>query len=176
MGKSLIVYYSRSGRTRKVAEEIANEVGCDVDEIRELRSRRGVFGYFRSAREALRETLVEIEEPSRDLDGYDLVILGTPVWASNISSPLRSYVTRFRSQFTHIAFFCTQGGRGSDKVFSRLEALTGKTPLATLVVPQGEVGSRSMKEKVAAFAESLRLARRNGASGDARAKVSVVPD
>ncbi len=165
MGKSLIVHYSRSGHTRKVAEAIADQLGCDVDEVHELRSRRGVFGYFRSAREALREQLVEIEPCSHDLGDYELVILGTPVWAGNLSSPLRSYVARFRGGFPDVAFFCTQGGRGSDKVFSRLEALTGKTPLATLVVRQREVGSPTIKDKVAEFAMRLRYAMQETASG-----------
>ena len=169
MGKSLIVYYSRSGHTRKVAEDLAARLGCDVEEIREARNRRGVFGYFRSGREAFREQMAEIEQCSRDPAAYDLVILGTPVWAGNLSSPLRSYVSRFRGQFRDVAFFCTQGGRGSAKVFSRLQALTGKAPLATLVVRQGEIGSSATKERIAAFAQGLRRASPEPAPGGAAA-------
>ena len=171
MGKSLIVYYSRSGHTREVAGAIAEQLGCDLEEIHELRSRRGVFGYFRSAREALREQLVEIEQCSFDPGHYDLVVLGTPVWAGNLSSPLRSYVARFQGRFRDVAFFCTEGGRGSEKVFSRLEALTGKAPLAMLAVRQREVGSSATKERIAAFAQGLRPASQEPASGGAAAEV-----
>ncbi len=175
MSDTLIVYFSRTGHTRKVAEEIARQTGCDTEEIHELRSRRGLFGYFRSGKEALREEVVEIGQTSRDPFRYDLVIVGTPVWAGNMSSPVRSYVARNQGRFRDVAFFCTQGGSGSDKVFARLGALTGKSPLATLVVLQREARSNALGGKVAGFVESLRLARLEGASRK-RPALRAVPD
>ena len=62
----LIVYYSRTGVTRRVAEQIARRVGADAVAIRDVRSRDGVLGYVRSAMEAMHGTLPEIELPPED--------------------------------------------------------------------------------------------------------------
>lgn len=44
----LVVYYSRSGTTRKLAQAISQELHCDLEEITETRSRNGLVGYLRS--------------------------------------------------------------------------------------------------------------------------------
>ena len=47
--RTLIVFYSRSGHTRQLAQELVTRCGADLEEIREVRSREGFFGYCRSA-------------------------------------------------------------------------------------------------------------------------------
>lgn len=54
MGKCLVVYYSRTGNTAKIARAIAESLSADIDPIRETRDRRGAIAYIRSAFEALR--------------------------------------------------------------------------------------------------------------------------
>ena len=51
----LVVYYSRTGRTRAVGEALAQALGCEMEEIVEPRGRTGIFGSLRSAVEAWRE-------------------------------------------------------------------------------------------------------------------------
>jgi len=49
--KVLIVFFSRMGTTRLLAEAIARATHGDLEELKELRSRRGVFGWLRSGYE-----------------------------------------------------------------------------------------------------------------------------
>jgi flavodoxin len=44
--KSLVVYYSRSGNTRFVAEQISEEIGADIEEIIDIKKRKGLLGLF----------------------------------------------------------------------------------------------------------------------------------
>src|ERR1035441_4643109 len=104
----LIVYYSRTGTTRQLAQALAAALQCDTEEIVETKSRSGILGYLRSVIEARRQrpsdTMVTaIKDPSL----YDLVILGTPVWAWSASSPIRAYMMANRTRFAAVAFFCT---------------------------------------------------------------------
>ncbi|MCD6377573.1 MAG: flavodoxin family protein, partial [Planctomycetes bacterium] len=46
MDKILIVYYSRSGTTRMVAEKLAKLLEADIEEIRERKERAGTLGFF----------------------------------------------------------------------------------------------------------------------------------
>jgi flavodoxin len=155
MPTPLVVYFSRTGTTRTVAEAIAALCHADIEGIREQRSRTGVWGYLRSAREALRRRAVEIEPPTRDPADYDLVVLGTPVWASNVSSPLRAYMTQHKGQLRRVAFFCTQGGSGATSVLQDMSALCGQPPIATLALKESDVRAGRHSQSLQQFVESL---------------------
>lgn len=124
MTRTLVAYYSWSGNTAKVAKAIAEALGADLEEIRETRSRRGVFGYIGAAMEAAREHPAPIQPAIRNPGGYDLVVLGCPVWAQKMASPMRAYLLRERAHFKRIGLFCTLGGAGGEA------ALAGMAPAA----------------------------------------------
>jgi multimeric flavodoxin WrbA len=55
---------------------------------------------------------VEIDPASLQPRDYAVVVLGTPVWAGNMSSPVRAYINQHRAEIRNLALFCTQGGSG----------------------------------------------------------------
>ena len=91
--KTLVAYYSRTGVTRTVAQSIADQMDADVEEIVDGKKRRGLLGCCRSVWDALRKKTLPIEPAQHDPAGYDLVIVGTPVWAYSASTPARSYLS-----------------------------------------------------------------------------------
>ena len=111
----LVVYYSRTGRTWAVGEALAQALGGEMEEIVEPRGRTGIFGSLRSAVEAWRERPSAIAAPKRDPSSYDLVVIGTPVWAWSVSSPVRAYLTAMKPRLPDVAFFCTLGATGSTR-------------------------------------------------------------
>ncbi len=129
----LVVYYSRTGHTKQLAERIAERLGADLEQIAERRSRSGILGYLRSTYETLRERLPEIG-PTRDPARYRMVLVGTPIWDMSPSSPVRSYLMRHQGALRSTAFFCTCGGSGADKAFAKMSRDAGKEPMTTLVV------------------------------------------
>lgn len=155
MSGTLVVYFSRTGRTERIALEIAAASGADIERIEERRGRSGLLGYLRSGREAYRKQLVEIEPPSKRPSDYDLVVLGTPVWAGNVCSPVRAYVAAFKGTFKRVALFCTEGGSGAPRVFGDLAELCGLSAIATLVILEKEIKANSYNDKLAQFIESI---------------------
>ncbi|PZQ10832.1 MAG: hypothetical protein DI564_15180 [Rhodanobacter denitrificans] len=115
MAKILIVFYSRTGTTGRVAEQLAAALDAPLTAIEEPRRRRGLTGYLRSAREAARCALPPILPPTRDPADYDLLVLATPVWVGHVASPMRSFLQGYRSTLRRVAFFCTCGGRGAER-------------------------------------------------------------
>jgi hypothetical protein len=87
--------------------------------------------------------------------GYDRVIIGTPVWAWSVSSPVRAYLMANKGHLPEVAFYCTLGGRGSDSVFRQMQSLAGKAPRAVYAVTAGEVISTRYGASLAAFAKAL---------------------
>ena len=157
MSKTLVAYFSWTGHTRQVAEEIAAALDADVETIREVNARSGWTAYIRSIWEVLTARLVPIVAPGKDPAAYDLVVLGTPVWAGRMSSPLRAYITRQTASLSRIAVFCTEGGASGEKVVREISELCGTSPVATLVVTEPEIRSGEWRHKVAEFVKPLRL-------------------
>ena len=52
--KTLVVFYSRSGTTRRIAVALSEALKCDLEEITEPTPRTGFLGYIRSLLEAMR--------------------------------------------------------------------------------------------------------------------------
>jgi len=153
--KTLVVFYSRSGTTRRIAQALSGALKCDLEEITEPRPRAGFFGYIRSLLEARWKHPSVIAPKEHDVSSYDLVVIGTPVWAWSLSSPVRAYLTATASQLPEVAFFCTLGGSGSDSAFAQMTAVVGKKPRAVCAITQREALSGSHVERLTAFERAL---------------------
>jgi flavodoxin len=151
----LVVFYSRSRTTRKIAEALSAALKCDLEEITEPKPRTGFLGYLRSLLEARRKRPSIIAPNKHGVSSYDLVIIGTPVWAWSLSSPVRAYLMTAAGQLPDVAFFCTLGGQGSESTFAQMAAVAGKKPRAVCAITQREALSGSHVERLSAFAKTL---------------------
>ncbi|MGZ7049881.1 MAG: flavodoxin family protein [Methanobacterium sp.] len=145
-----MVFYSRTGTTRRVAEEIRENLDGDMEELRDKRNRSGAAGYMRSLINALRRTPADLEDIKNDPSIYELVIIGTPIWAGKISTPIRAYITQNQAKFNNVAFFATAGSNSFEGAFAEMKELIG-TPLAEMGFRTKEVKNGSYKSKVAEF-------------------------
>ena len=73
--KSLIAYYSRTNITRKLAEDIAEALGADIEEITTTEKYTGKIGYARAGKHAISEKIVETSKQKHDPADYDIVYL-----------------------------------------------------------------------------------------------------
>lgn len=137
--RTLVVYYSRSGHTKNVAERIASALGADLEAVVDRTQRSGVLGYLRSGFEAFFDRPVEIAPTMFSPASYDLVIIGTPIWNMSVSSPIRAYLLRHRGALPNVAWFCTCGSSRAERVFGQMERLCGKRATATLRLREGEI-------------------------------------
>jgi len=158
MPKTLIVYHSRTGYTRRIARHLADRLGADLDEIRIVQPMHGVLGYAACAIEAMAGLAPALRPMRHKPADYDLVIVGTPVWFWSLSSPVRSWLENFGGRGRRFAFFCTMGGSGASRVFEAMKQLTGREPLATLALTDSEVDAAS-RAKFDAFVRELRWGR-----------------
>lgn len=151
----LVVFYSRTGLTRKVGESISDLLQCEREEISDKKNRDGFAGYLSSAMDALLKKKADIKEPAKDPAKYDLVIVGTPVWGMDVSSPVRSYLFRHRGRFKEVAFFAT-GGMGSSRAFKEMELICGKKPLAVTVIAQRDRADGEGVSKIKEYVEEIK--------------------
>ncbi|SCX77990.1 flavodoxin family protein [Desulfoluna spongiiphila] len=158
MRKTLLVFYSRSGTTKALAEKIRARLGCDVDmeEVIDLKGRDGFFGNLTGGIDALFQRQTDIGSSTHDASGYDRIIIGTPVWYGNLAPAIRTWITQ---NATHIngsamGFFCTFAGKGDARAGKKFQGVAKPMAPAFLSVQNGEKDEITLG-KVAAFAESL---------------------
>jgi flavodoxin len=138
--KTLVIFYSRTDVTHKVAEELAQKLNADLEEIKDTQNRSGIFRWIKSGYQANRKKLTTLEPIKNDPEQYDLVVIGTPVWAGKMSVPVRTYLHQNRDKIKAAAFFCTMGSSGMESTFKGMEEYVGM-PVATIGLRKKDVES-----------------------------------
>jgi len=123
--KFLIVYYSYDGNTRFVAEHIAEFFNADVQELKpklDMHS-RSFMKYVWGGQMVLMRQKPELEPLRFNPADYDVVFIGTPVWAWTFTPAINSFLSANPLQDKKIVLFYSHGGgpRGmADKMKARL--------------------------------------------------------
>jgi flavodoxin len=154
--KIIVVYYTRTGTTKKVAEAIADNLKCEIEEIIDTKNRKGIFGWLRSGSDAMRERLAVIKDIKHNPAAYDMVIMGTPNWGSNLVPAIRTYITQNKGNLKNVAFFCTTDGSG-EKVLKNLEILLGRKPVFSLGFISKEVKKGEYTQKVKEVLDKIKI-------------------
>ncbi len=153
--KTLVVYYSRTGNTKMIAESISNALNSDIEEIIDTEKRSGIIGYIKSGYEASRGKLSEIRESKYDPSQYDLLIIGTPIWASKMAVPVRAYLKNNMDKIPLLACFSTCGSSGIEKTIQDFAEYTNITPMATLGVKSSQIKDGSYNAMIDKFVQEV---------------------
>jgi len=148
--KSLVAYYSRSNITKKLAENIADKIGGDIEQVIPKVNYQGKIGYARGGKDALTEKIVELDALKYNPADYDIVYIGAPVWASRAANPIISYLKQNEGKFNDVKFFLTAGSSGFESSFEQMEKYS-KKPLKTLALTTKEVKKDLFEEKMKSF-------------------------
>jgi flavodoxin len=154
--KSLVVYYSRTGNTRTVALTISKMTGSDIEEIRDETDRSGISGYLKACFDALFSAKTRIRKIKNNPCGYDMVYVGTPVWAFNAVPSVLCFLEAYGREIKDISFFATQGSSGADKAFKGMEKKCRKKPKKTIAINESEIREGSYKCRLEGFISQTR--------------------
>jgi len=153
---AIVMYYSRSGTTKKVAEAIASKLGCEIEELVDTQKRKGIIGFLKSGYQAMKGKLTTLEPVKHDASQYDMVVLGTPVWGGRMSVPILTFITQNKEKIAEIALFITAGGTGNEEnISSAVTNLCGKKAKATLGLAMEDVKKDQFMDKVQGFVDMI---------------------
>ena len=115
--KSLVVYFSCSGMTQKVAKKLATATNSDLYEIlpknpytnedlnwRNKQSRTSIEMKDSSSRPAIKNKV-------KDMEKYDVVYIGFPIWWYVAPTIINTFLEQYDFSGKTIVTFCTSGGR-----------------------------------------------------------------
>jgi hypothetical protein len=107
--KTLIVYYSKSGNTRAVAEKVYSALSCDMEEIKYDEKAHTVSGRLNPA-------------------AYGRVILMCPIWAFHLPEPMTLYLRQFKDGIRNYRLVVTCGRMGLRGCVSGCKKILGVAP------------------------------------------------
>lgn len=112
--KTLVLYYSLTGNTKVVAEEIASRLGADIEAIECVNPYDTAFHATieRCKEEQAQGILPEILPVKADLSQYDIIFVGYPVWFGTYAPPIATWLNSVDLSGKKVALFCTFGSGG----------------------------------------------------------------
>ncbi|MBR0599008.1 flavodoxin family protein [Sinanaerobacter chloroacetimidivorans] len=123
--KSLVVYYSLEGHTRFIADMIIEELGADRLELKPKKEipKSGFLKFFLGGKSVIFHERPKLLTAIPELDSYDLIVIGTPVWASSFTAPINTFLAHCGINGRKLALFACHAGGGTDKCFDRIKKI-----------------------------------------------------
>ena len=128
--KVLVAYFSATGTTKGVAERIADGLNADLYEIvpEEPYTDADLNYNDNSSRSTVEmndsDARPEISGSVENMDQYDIVFLGYPIWWGDAPRIMSTFVESYDFSGKTVVPFCTSGGSGIGSSASNLEKLT----------------------------------------------------
>lgn len=115
MSKSIVLFYSFEGNTKTVAEYLSKELNIPNEQIRPIKDlkSKGFSKYPIGGGQAILKKTPALMPIKANLDAYDTVFIGSPIWAGTITPGVRTLLETGILKGKKIAFFyCHDGGPG----------------------------------------------------------------
>lgn len=136
--KTAIIFYSMGGNTALTAGRLAEALSADLIEIRPKRAYpdKGLRKFLWGGKSAVMAETPELEPYTFSAAEYDRIIIGSPVWASNVAPPVRTFVRDNLENLKDkkIAAFVCQSGSGGEKALRKLADCLGISALPAAMV------------------------------------------
>jgi flavodoxin len=159
--KTAVIYYSLEGNTKFAAEKIAFQLGADLIQLLPVKEypTGKVSKYFWGGKSATFGESPKLEPYRFEQNQYDLVILGTPIWAGTFTPPLRTFVRKNRLTQKKVALFASCSGGSTEKCFEQLKKeMNNCTVVSTLNLIDPLKGNPAEVDKsITDFCSALKL-------------------
>ena len=158
MNKKLVAYFSASGRTAKVAEKLANELGAEFYEIKpEVKYTKADLNWMNKKSRSSVEMNDKSFHPAIitgdvDVSGYDTVYLGFPIWWYVAPTLINTFLEAYDFTNKKIVLFATSGGSGFGNTAAELQPSAPDAEITETTVLTGLLTDAKIK----ALAESCK--------------------
>lgn len=158
--KTLIVYYSLEGNTAYAADRISSLTGADTLRINPVKAypKSGFRKFLWGGKSALMSETPDLEPYVFEEARYDRIVFGFPVWAGNITPPIRTFIRENDLKGKRIAAFACQSGSGAEKAFGKLKAAMGIESLEAelILIDPKEKPGRENEKKIEDFCARIK--------------------
>lgn len=144
MDKTAVIYYSLDGHTLFVAEKLRERLDCPVIRLhlkQEFSNTHMFLKYFWAGKSSVFHEKPALSPSNLDLKAYDSFVIATPVWAGNLSSPVRSFLASHLFDGKKVFLVATNSGGSFVRCFASMRKLL---PTASV---KDEIGFSNISEE-----------------------------
>ena len=126
--KSLVIYYSLTGKTRLVSQAVAEALNATLLEIKETKPRKpGPLLYLTGGFAAITNRGSKINPMNVDLEQHETIFIGSPIWASRPAPAINSFIYQMGFEGRRVIPFFTMGGDDSERALANITAKVEKS-------------------------------------------------
>lgn len=158
--KSVVVYYSLTGNTGLVAKMIAERIGADM--VRLLPEKEvpvsGAKKYIIGGKSVMLNEKPKLLNEDLNLDGYDTLILGTPIWARSYVPAVNTLLSDYRIKGKNVYLFTVHSpGTNTEQCIARMkEKLTRNIIKGTAEFEDvKKMSAKELDDKVRKFCKTI---------------------
>jgi flavodoxin len=148
--KTIVYYYSHKGSNRFLAQKIAGDLKCEIEEIK---PRLNVHILMLAGLNLGNSKL------KAKVENYDTVILCGPIWMGKLIVPLKNFVIRYRNRIRKLIFVTCCGSSfkikdnkfGHNLVFNHVKSLLSDKNVHCEAFPIALFAPAELKEDPSAF-------------------------
>lgn len=179
-GRYLVLFASRSGNTERMANEIREQLDCDILEVE---PEVAYDNDYNAMLERSQEELAAIRQGNyppvkttmEKFDDYDIVFIGYPIWYGSMATPMQTFLHSHASKLAgkRIALFATSGSSGISTSVNEARALC---PDATIIERNLLLTSSNlsqMEARVSSWLEEIGANREEPEAASLKVKISV---
>lgn len=160
--KAIVVYYSMSGNMKQVAESVASKLSADVLALHPVKAfpDKGAKKFLWGGRSAVMGSKPKLQPYIFNGKKYDTVIFGSPVWASNMAPPLRTFIEDNKEalegkRFAGAVCFMGSGGQRALKKLKKALGIENLAAELTLVEPKDK-SREEVEAQIREFCDALK--------------------
>ena len=155
MRQVLVVVYSYTGTSRRVAQRLAAERGWPIGEVIDAKPRSGSLRCVIDSRFRRRPAS---RDAGPDPAGFDAVILVSPIWVESLAAPMRTFVVEQALKLREFAVVSVMGSKGAANAVAEIARLIGRPPLLQAAFKRGELEDEEVIARIGVFARAVERA------------------
>lgn len=160
--RTLVVYYSREGHTKLVAEQLARKFNADLERLVDHKKRIGPGAFIAAGKDAAMKKLTVIDSLKHNPADYDIILIGTPAWGGNMTPAVRTFVTHYDVSAKRIGLFGTAHLTGVEHCLEELADLISVSSgrqFPVLPLRHRDLSAEVLSKKIDAFFEEVAAGR-----------------
>ena len=156
MRQMLVVVYSYTGTSRRVAQRLAAELGWPIGEVIDAKPRSG---WLRCVLDSVFRRKPAILYAGPDPSAFDAVVLVAPIWVEGLSAPMRTFVATHAAKLREFAVVSVMGSKGAPNAVAEISRLLGRAPLLHTALKRRELDDDDVVARIGVFARAVERAR-----------------
>lgn len=134
-----IVFYSRTGTGRAVAERLASITGWPMHEVQDASPRSGLMGDLRCVADCVFKRSPEVRYGGPTLNQFDHVVLIAPVWLRSLAAPMGAFLRKQGRMVKTYSVVCVMSGYGGFRAVDDMADILQSRPRSILLLKQYDV-------------------------------------